>query len=259
MKETRHNQLLATLQGSPMANPESLKDKAWNKYLICRQAGHWAKECPNRDKSPKMTCYRCHQLGHWAALYPWDPKASRSSTKPSLTMVQCNWSSLLKPTCLSQITIKGLEPRVQVDVVGRSENFLIDTGATRSWPPVPESSSLKPVPFWALQEKQLQKDSPEDFVAGIDKYFPTSFWWSLSVLLPYWKEMFPCLRNLAAIEVLIKDALKLSLGGKLFLLATKWNNASMGEAFMDVLSEVPQISGSADGKSRPDYIPLWGF
>ena len=28
MKETRHNQLLATLQGSPMANPESLKDKA---------------------------------------------------------------------------------------------------------------------------------------------------------------------------------------------------------------------------------------
>ena len=27
-KETRHNQLLATLQGSPMVNPESLKDKA---------------------------------------------------------------------------------------------------------------------------------------------------------------------------------------------------------------------------------------
>ena len=27
-KETRHNQLLATLQGNPMVNPESLKDKA---------------------------------------------------------------------------------------------------------------------------------------------------------------------------------------------------------------------------------------
>ena len=26
-KETRHAQMLATLQGSPMANPESLKDK----------------------------------------------------------------------------------------------------------------------------------------------------------------------------------------------------------------------------------------
>ena len=27
-KETRHPQMLASLQGSPMANPESLKDKA---------------------------------------------------------------------------------------------------------------------------------------------------------------------------------------------------------------------------------------
>ena len=28
MKETRHAQMLATLQGSPMAHPKSLKDKA---------------------------------------------------------------------------------------------------------------------------------------------------------------------------------------------------------------------------------------
>ena len=40
MKETRHAQMLATQQGSPMANPESLKDKASGKCLICRQAGH---------------------------------------------------------------------------------------------------------------------------------------------------------------------------------------------------------------------------
>ncbi|MCG3306413.1 hypothetical protein JGX31_14970 [Listeria monocytogenes] len=87
-KETRHAQMLAALQRSPMANPESLKDKARGKCLICRQKGHWAKECPNRDKSPKMACYKCHQLGHWAALCPQDPRASRSSAKPSLTMVQ---------------------------------------------------------------------------------------------------------------------------------------------------------------------------
>ena len=37
----------------------------------------------------------------------------------------------------------------------------------------------------------------------------------LSVLLPYWKEISPCLLNLAAIAVLIEDALKLSLGGEL--------------------------------------------
>ena len=87
-KETRHAQMLATLPRSPMANPESLKDKARDKCLICRQAGHWTKECPNRDKSPRTACHKCHQLGHWAALCPWDPRASRSSTKPSLMMVQ---------------------------------------------------------------------------------------------------------------------------------------------------------------------------
>ena len=63
-KETRHAQMLAAFQGSRMANPESLKDKARGKCLICRQVGHWAKECPNHDKSPKTVCYKCHQLGH---------------------------------------------------------------------------------------------------------------------------------------------------------------------------------------------------
>ena len=81
MKETSHAQMLATLQGSPMANPKSLKDKARGKCLICRQAGHWAKECPNHDKSPKVACYKCHQLGHWVA--PFGPK-SLNGPAPSL-------------------------------------------------------------------------------------------------------------------------------------------------------------------------------
>ena len=84
----RHAQMPVPLQGSPMANPESLKDKARGRCLICRQMGHWAKECPNHDKSSKMACYKCHQLGHWVALCPRDSRASRSSTKPTLTMVQ---------------------------------------------------------------------------------------------------------------------------------------------------------------------------
>ena len=89
-KETSHAQMLAALQRSPMANPESLKDKARDKCQICRQAGHWAKECPNCDKSRRMACCKCHQLGHRAALCPRDPKASRSGAKPSLMMVQKN-------------------------------------------------------------------------------------------------------------------------------------------------------------------------
>ena len=59
-KETRHVQMLVTLQGSPMAHPESLKDKAQGKCIICRQARNRAKECPNHEKSPKMACYKCH-------------------------------------------------------------------------------------------------------------------------------------------------------------------------------------------------------
>ena len=84
-KETRHTQMLAALQGSPVAYPEPLNDKAQGKCLIYRQAGHWAKECPNHDKSP---CHNCHQLGHGVALCPQDPRASRSSAKPSLMMIQ---------------------------------------------------------------------------------------------------------------------------------------------------------------------------
>ena len=84
-KETRHAQMLAALQGKPMANPKSLKDKAPGKCLICRQAGHWAKECPNCDKFGLL---QMPSIGHWAALCPWNSRASRSSTKPSLTMFQ---------------------------------------------------------------------------------------------------------------------------------------------------------------------------
>ena len=62
---------------------------------------------------------------------------------------------------------------------------------TLYWPPTLESSPSKSVPFGALQEKQLLKDSPEwCFVCGMDQYFPTSFWWSLSVLFPYWDEIY---------------------------------------------------------------------
>ena len=68
--------MLAAFQGSPMANPESMKDKAQGKCLICRQVRHWAKDCLNHDKSPKTACYKCHQLeGGWhSALRTQEPQ-----------------------------------------------------------------------------------------------------------------------------------------------------------------------------------------
>ena len=77
------------------------------------------------------------------------------------------------------------------------------------------SDSVQPqtCTIWGTTGKTITKDSPKHFfVAGMDEYFPTSFWWSLSVLIPYWEEIFPCLRNLADTAVLIEDALKLSWG-----------------------------------------------
>ena len=87
----------------------------------------------------------------------------------------------------------GMEPRAQLDEADRSENFLVDTGAAYS---VLTSysrafSSQICTSLGAPGKKQLQKDSLEHFfVAGMDKYFPASFWQSLSVLLPYWKEIY---------------------------------------------------------------------
>ena len=116
----------------------------------------------------------------------------------------------------------GLEPRLQLDVAGRSEQFLVDTGTTYSVLTLYIGAFSQNCTLLGATGKTIAKRFTQAlFVAGMDKYFPKSFWWSLSVLLPYWEEIFPCLQNLATIAVLIEDALKLSLGSNLFLPAPK--------------------------------------
>ena len=115
----------------------------------------------------------------------------------------------------------GAGAEVHLDVAGRSENLLVDTGATYSVLTCYSGAfSSQTSTILGAIVKTLQKDAPEHFVAWMDRYFPTSFWWSLSILLPYWEEVFPCLQNLVAIAVLIEDALKLSTGGKLAIFTT---------------------------------------
>ena len=125
-----------------------------------------------------------NQLRHWAALCPWDPRASRSSAKPSLR----GSTGLKRPTPASpsQITITGLEPRVQLDVVGKSENFLVDTGVTYSVLTSNSGafSSQTCTILGATGKTITKRFTRAFFVPG------TSFWWSLSALLPYWEEIY---------------------------------------------------------------------
>ena len=184
--------MLAALQKSSMVNPKSLKDKAQGKSLICRQVGHWAKQCLNCDKSPKTACYKCHQLGHWAALCLRDSRASRSSTKPSFTMVQQDWCGPFQPAYLLQTTITGLEPRVQLDVAGRSKNFLVDTGATYfALTSYSGAFSSQTCTAWGATGKTITKRFTRPLLCCWDRQiFSTSLWWSLNVLLPYWEEIY---------------------------------------------------------------------
>ena len=95
-----------------------------------------------------------------------------------------------------------LDARVQLDVAGRSNNLLVDIGATYSvLTSYSGTFSSKPCTILGATGKTNTKDSSELFIiAGMDKYFPTSFWWSLSVLLPYWEEIFPAFEILQLLQ-----------------------------------------------------------
>ena len=71
----------------------------------------------------------------------------------------------------------GLEPRVPLDVAGRSENFLVDTGATYSvLTSYSRAYSSQTCTILGDTGKIITKDSPEHFfVAGMGKYFPTRY------------------------------------------------------------------------------------
>ena len=79
---------------------------------------------------------------------------------------------------------------MQLDVAGRSKHFLFDTGATYSI----LSSNSRAFSFQTCNildatGKINTKDSPKHFfVAGMGKYFPTSFLWPLQH--PYWEKIF---------------------------------------------------------------------
>ena len=66
---------------------------------------------------------------------------------------------------------------MQLHVAGRSENFLVDTGATYSVLTSYSGAFFSQIcTILGATGKAIMKDLPEHFfVAGMDKYFPTSF------------------------------------------------------------------------------------
>ena len=115
-------------------------------------------------------------MGHWVALCHLGPK----NLKIKCQAFPHDGSTGLKWPTLASLPVtdnyRGLDPRVQLDVVGRSNNFLVDTGA--AYPVLTSYSGAFSQTYtnWVLQEKQLLKDSPKYFfVTWMDKYFSTSF------------------------------------------------------------------------------------
>ena len=124
-------------------------------------------------------------IGQYSALGAQEPQGQAPSL-PSQWFKRTEAACSSQPACPSQITITGMELRVQLDVAGRSENFLVDTGAAYS---VLISysgafSSQTCTILGATGKTTTKRFTQALLYFWMDKYFPTSFWWSISVLLP---------------------------------------------------------------------------
>ena len=101
-KETRHAQMLAALQRSPMANPESLKDKALGKCLICRQVGHRAKEYPNLTSLLKWLATNAI---NWDI--GWHSALRTQETQGQAPNLPSQWFNRAEAACFAQPTCHG--------------------------------------------------------------------------------------------------------------------------------------------------------
>ena len=117
-KEIRHAQMLAALQGSPMAHPDSLKDKARGKCLIRRQAGHWAKELRTVTSLLEQLATNAinWDVGRHSALGTQEPQGQAPSL-PSPRFNRTEAPTPASPPVTDNRHVPWLEPRVQLDVL----------------------------------------------------------------------------------------------------------------------------------------------
>ena len=87
--------MLAALQGSPMANPESLKDKGRGKCLICRQVETGQKSVKIMTNLLKWLA-TMPSTGTLGGTLPWGPKSLKAKRQAFLH----DGSALLKQAAL---------------------------------------------------------------------------------------------------------------------------------------------------------------
>ena len=111
-------------------------------------------------------------IGQHSALGTQEPQGQAPSL-PSQCFNRTEAANLASPPVTDNHHEAGA--KVQLDVAGRSENFLVDTGATYSVLTSYSIAFSQTCTILGATGKTITKNSPEHFVAGTDKYFPTSF------------------------------------------------------------------------------------
>ena len=172
-------------------------------------------------------------------------------------MIQQDWSGPFQSAHLSQITITGLDPRVQLDVVGRSENFLVHTGVTYSvLTSCSKPSPPKPVPLWVLQEN-TNRFTQVLLCSWDGQIFFLQFLVVAECPTPFMGRTLSLPLKSCSYWCPDRRFFKTVSWGQTIFTSTKWNNAWMGEAIYGCLIKGSSDIKSADVKSRCDYTPLW--
>ena len=154
----------------------------------------------------------------------------------------------------------GLEPRVELDVAGRSKNFLVGTGATYSVLTFYSGAfSSQTCTIWGTTGKTITKRFTQALL----------FCWDGQILSHQFLVVPECPTPLLGRDPSLplkscsyfspdRRCFKTLFWGQTnhFYQPPSETTAEWERPFMDVTSKDPQVSSSADGKSRPDYIPF---
>ena len=130
---------------------------------------------------------------------------------------------------------------------------------TLSQSPMPEPSPSKPVPFWVLKESNYKKiHLSTSLLLGWTNIFPSGSGGPEHRTPLLGRDLSLPLKSCSYCSP--NRCFKTLFRGKnnYFYQLPSETTPEWERPLMDVWSKDLQTSSHADGKSRPDYIPLWG-